>query len=66
MKVAVIQLTLAEFQDALRQYVVDHLDVDLDLPEKVIIATHGKGIAVELQAGGLVTADEFCHRAGAA
>lgn len=63
MKVSNIELTLVELQDALRRYVVDQLDIDLDLPDSVTVVSHGKIIHVELEAGGVIEADEFRHRA---
>ena len=63
MRVASIEITLEELQDALRQYVVDRIDVDATLPDTVVVVSHDKRITVELGARGIVAADEFRHRA---
>jgi hypothetical protein len=60
MKVRHVEITLAELQQALRNYCRDNHNVD---PETVVIVSHAKTIEVELCSLGLVIADEFKHRA---
>ena len=59
MRVASVELTLEELQDALRSYCRSR---GLD-PYQVIVTSYSKMIRVELCAGGIVEADEFRHRA---
>ncbi|CAB4159603.1 hypothetical protein UFOVP715_32 [uncultured Caudovirales phage] len=60
MKVRHVEISLAELQQALRNYCRDNHNVD---PEAVVIVSHSKTIEVELFSQGLVTAEEFQHRA---
>jgi hypothetical protein len=60
MKIRHVEISLAELQQALRNYCRDNHNVD---PEAVIIVSHSKSIEVELFSQGLVTAEEFQHRA---
>jgi hypothetical protein len=59
MKIRHVEITLAEMQQALREY-CRNLGID---PEMVVIVSYGKQISVELVPQGLVTAEEFKHRA---
>lgn len=59
MKIQSVQLSLAELQDALRDYC---LQQGLE-PIVVTIASYEKTITVELVPNGFVVADEFRHRA---
>ena len=60
MKIRHVEISLAELQQALRNYCRDNHNVD---PEAVVIVSHSKSIEVELFSQGLVTAEEFQHRA---
>jgi hypothetical protein len=60
MKTIHVEITLGELQQALRNYCRDNHNVD---PEAVVIVSHSKSIEVELFSQGLVTAEEFQHRA---
>lgn len=60
MKIRHVEITLAELQQALRNYCRDNHSLE---PEAVIIVSHTKTIEVELFSQGLVTAEEFRHRA---
>jgi hypothetical protein len=60
MKIRHVEISLAELQQALRNYCRDNHNVD---PEAVVIVSHSKTIEVELFSQGLVTAEEFQHRA---
>ena len=62
MKAAVVALTLAELQEALLDYCLQRGQQ----PDTVVVQSHAKRIVVELEPNGLVTADEFRHRAGSA
>ncbi len=59
MKTHTVEITLAELQDALREYCLKHGHN----PSCVIIGSYEKTIMVELEPNGLVTADGFAHRA---
>jgi hypothetical protein len=59
MKTHTVEITLAELQAALREYCLQHGYN----PSHVSIVSHEKTILVELEPNGLVTADEFKHRA---
>ena len=59
MKTRTIEITLAELQDALREYCLKHGHN----PSQVTIVSYEKTIMVELEPNGLVIADEFTHRA---
>ena len=59
MKIQTIEITLAELQAALREYCLQHGHN----PNCVSIVSYEKTILVELEPNGLVTADEFSHRA---
>ena len=59
MKTHTVEITLAELQDALREYCLQHGHS----PSQVAIVSYAKTILVELEPNGLVTADEFKHRA---
>lgn len=59
MKIQTIEITLAELQTALREYCLQYGHN----PSSVNIVSHEKTITVELEPNGLVTADEFAHRA---
>jgi len=59
MKVQTIELTLGELQEALREYCLQRGYN----PSCVSIFSYDKTITVELEPNGLVTADEFKHRA---
>ena len=59
MKIQTIEITLAELQAALREYCLQHGHN----PSCVSIVSYEKTILVELEPNGLVTADEFSHRA---
>lgn len=61
MKIRHVEITLDELQQALRNYCRDNHNVE---PETVVIVSHSKTIEVELCDQGLVTAEEFRHRAG--
>jgi hypothetical protein len=60
MKIRHVEISLAELQQALRNYCRDNHNVE---PEAVVIVSHSKSIEVELCKQGLVTAEEFRHRA---
>lgn len=59
MKIQTVELTLGELQEALREYCLQRGHN----PNCVIIGSYEKSIEVELEPNGLVTADEFRHRA---
>lgn len=59
MRVTTVNLTLAELQDALREYCA-HRCIE---PDVVSITSYDKYIVVELVPNGLVTCNEFSHRA---
>ena len=59
MKTHTVEISLAELQAALREYCLQHGHN----PSCVSIVSHEKTIMVELEPNGLVTADEFTHRA---
>ncbi len=59
MKIQAVELTLGELQEALREYCLQRGYN----PSCVIIGSYEKTIMVELEPNGLVTADEFKHRA---
>jgi hypothetical protein len=59
MKTHTIEISLVELQAALREYCLQHGYN----PSYVSIVSHAKTIMVELAPNGLVTADEFTHRA---
>jgi hypothetical protein len=59
MKTHTVEITLAELQDALREYCLQRGHD----PSCVSIISYEKTIMVELEPNGLVTADEFKHRA---
>lgn len=60
MKILSVKLTLCDLQEALAMYCDSK---GITKPEVVIIESHTKLITVELQEKGLVTSDEFNHRA---
>ncbi len=60
MKIRHVEISLAELQQALRNYCRDNHNVE---PETVVIVSYSKSIEVELFSQGLVTAEEFQHRA---
>jgi hypothetical protein len=60
MKIRHVEISLAELQQALRNYCRDNHNVE---PEAVVIVSYSKTIEVELFSQGLVTAEEFQHRA---
>jgi hypothetical protein len=59
MKTHTVEITLAELQDALREYCLKHGCN----PNQVVVVSYAKTISVELEPNGLVIADEFKHRA---
>jgi hypothetical protein len=59
MKIATIEISLAELQVALLEYCLQRGQN----PNCVNIVSYEKTISVELQPNGLVTADGFTHRA---
>lgn len=60
MKVATVQLTLAELQTALNEYCFKH---GTHQPDMVVIESYNKAvITVEMWPQGRVTALEFSHR----
>jgi hypothetical protein len=59
MKIQTIEITLAELQEALREYCLQRGHD----PSCVVIVSYAKTISVELESQGLVLADEFAHRA---
>jgi hypothetical protein len=59
MKIQAVELTLDELQEALREYCLQRGFN----PSCVVIGSYAKTIMVELEPNGLVTADEFKHRA---
>ena len=59
MKIQTVELTLGELQEALREYCLQRGHN----PNCVSIISYAKSIVVELEPNGLVTADEFRHRA---
>jgi hypothetical protein len=59
MKTHTVEITLAELQDALREYCLQRGYN----PNCVTITSYAKTISVELEPNGLVIADEFKHRA---
>jgi hypothetical protein len=59
MKTHTVEITLAELQAALREYCLQHGHN----PSQVAIVSYAKTIVVELAPNGLVTAEEFKHRA---
>ena len=59
MKIQTIEITLAELQEALREYCLQRGYN----PNCVSIVSYAKSIEVELEPNGLVAADEFRHRA---
>jgi hypothetical protein len=59
MKTHTVEITLAELQAALREYCLKHGHN----PSQVAIVSYAKTIVVELEPNGLVTAEEFKHRA---
>ena len=59
MKIQTVELTLNELQEALREYCLQRGYN----PSCVRIISYAKSIEVELVPNGLVTADEFKHRA---
>lgn len=59
MKIQTVELTLGELQEALREYCLQRGYN----PTCVTITSYAKTISVELEPNGLVTADEFKHRA---
>ena len=63
MRAAHVELSLAELQQALREYCAKQ--GFLPLPDSVTVVSYTKSISVELFPNGLVTAEEFRHRAGA-
>ncbi len=60
MKTIHVEITLGELQQALRNYCRDNHNVE---PATVTIISYSKSIEVELWEQGLVTAEEFRHRA---
>ena len=60
MKVRQVEISLAELQQALRNYCRDNHNCE---PETVVIVSHAKTIEVELCPQGVVNADAFYHRA---
>lgn len=62
MKIRHVEITLAELQQALRNYCRDNYNIE---PEIVDIVSHSKSIQVELCQQGFIAADEFRHRAEA-
>lgn len=60
MKIRHVEISLAELQQALRNYCRDNHSIE---PESVAIVSYTKSIEVELWDQGLVTAEEFQHRA---
>lgn len=62
MKIRHVEINLAELQQALRNYCRDSHAVE---PDSVLIVSYGKSIEVELGPQGMVTAEQFQHRAGA-
>jgi hypothetical protein len=60
MRALTVQMTLADLQEALLDYCFKK---GCPQPDAVYVASHSKGITVELRPGGIVDADEFRHRA---
>lgn len=60
MKISHVEISLGELQQALRNYCRDRYNIEA---KKVLILSYSKAIEVELCPQGLVTAEEFCHRA---
>ena len=60
MKTIHVEITLAELQQALRNYCRDNHNAE---PATVTIVSYSKTIEVEMWDQGLVTAEEFRHRA---
>ena len=60
MQVQSVELSVSELQDALTTYCQATWNF---IPVSVVIRSHAKAIVVELSAGGLISADEFRHRA---
>jgi hypothetical protein len=59
MRTLTVEITLAELQDALREYCLKQGYN----PNQVVVVSYAKTISVELKPDGLVIADEFKHRA---
>jgi hypothetical protein len=62
MKIRHVEISLAELQQALRNYCRDNHNCE---PDTVLIVSHSKTIEVELCKQGMVAAEEFQHRAAA-
>ena len=59
MKIHTVTISTKELQQALRDYCAANGGV----PGTVIIESHTSEISVELNPGGMITADEFHHAA---